>query len=121
MPSAHTWCVRCRRFMRGRGLLPYDEGVLADLLNDIGKGPIRPAVFGTYTDLVESILADNAGLGQATKRPALGSSPVRRGALELLPSPMTIWDQVRPSVTQRLIDDDPSRTFTSNQLPTRLR
>ena len=36
----------------------YDENALLCLLDDVRREPCRPAVFGTYTDLVESISAD---------------------------------------------------------------
>ena len=44
--------------------ITYDEGKLGSLIETVRRGPVKPTVFGTYTDLVESIYADNADQAQ---------------------------------------------------------
>ena len=93
-------------YARARSFVTYDETALQPLLNDIDRGPIRPAVFGTYTDLVESICSDDANSAQQLSDRLLG---IQASCADT--RIVTLADRdLGPDQAQRyvrLIDDDP--------------
>ena len=95
-------------YARAGGFLPHDERVLADLLDHIGKGPIRPAVFGTYTALVESVCAEDASSARRLSDQLLNLQ-VRRDGTRIV---TLTDDDLGPGQADRyagLIDDDPTQ------------
>ena len=97
-------------YARAGVLLPHDERVLADLLDHIGKGSIRPAVFGTYTALVESVYAEDASSAQRLSDQLLNLQARCDGTRIVTLTD----DDLGPDQAERyarLIDDDPEQSI----------
>lgn len=89
-------------------ILVFDEGRLNALLDDLVQGPVRPAVFGTYTDLVESLLAGDFDVAQRVSDQLLAlPAPCAETRIVTLTSEDLGPDQ--PARYARLIDDDPEQ------------
>jgi HEXXH motif-containing protein len=96
-------------YARVERFITYDKSVLQNLLNHIGGGPVQPAVFGTYTDFIESICADDASSSQRLSDQLLGLlAPCDSTRI------VTLTDaDLGPHQAQRyarLIDDDPEQS-----------
>jgi len=97
-------------YARAKPFITHDESDLKDLLNQIGRGPIRPAVFGTYTDLVESICTDDATSSQRVSDQLLSiQASCGDTRIVTLSDDDLGTDQARRYA--RLIDDDPEQSI----------
>ncbi len=89
-------------------LVSYDPQQLKTLLDTLGHGPVRPAVFGTYTDLVEAVLSGDAEAAQKASdqllellAPCPATRIVTLTSADLGPG--------QPERYARLVDDDPEQ------------
>jgi len=92
-----------------------DDGRLQLLLRRMEQGPVRPAVFGIYTDLVESFLATNARQVKILSDELLDLDPEanRVRVVTLLDEHLGQGQSARYA---RLIDDDPERRYAMRPL-----
>lgn len=93
----------------------YNEDRLEDLLRNIRRGPVRPAVFGFYTDLVERLVSDDPAPLEALSRGLLELDPAGDGVriAALTDEDLGIGQAERYT---RLIDDDPDRSYSIQPL-----
>lgn len=95
-------------YERAASVVSYDPRQLEALLVGLGEGPVRPAVFGTYTDLVESIIAGDASAAQRASDQLLALD-ASRPTTQIV----TLTDaDLGPDQTERysrLVNDDPER------------
>ena len=96
----------------------YDKDRLDSLLHEINCGPVRPAVFGLYTDLVESLLSNDRRGFEALSQTLLGLDVARNGThIVSLRDEDIGTGQAERYV--RLIDDDPDRRYAIEPLCSR--
>ncbi len=88
----------------------FDEDRLEDLLRNIRRGPVRPAVFGLYADLVESLISGNSATLEALSHNLFELDPTCNGIriAALTDGDLGIGQSERYA---RLIDDDPDRSY----------
>ena len=93
-------------YERAGSFITYDENTLKSLVEDVRRGPARPAVFGTYTDLVESVYANDVDRAQRLSDQLLA---LKAPCQEI--HTLTLCDEdLGPDQAERyarLIDDDP--------------
>ena len=97
------------------GQVIYEPSRLDRFLDQIEHGPVRPAVFGLYTDLVETVLSDNPVMLETLNRELLGLEPASHGIRIVS---LTDHD-LGPGQAERyarLIDDDPERRYSIRAL-----
>jgi HEXXH motif-containing protein len=88
--------------------IDYDDIRLQGLLRQIESGPVRPAVFGLYTDLVVSKLSNDTVMLDALSQELLDVDPASQSTriLSLTDEDLGTGHAARYA---RLIDDDPER------------
>lgn len=94
---------------------PEDGSRLNGVLGKIERGPVRPGVFGLYTDLVESTLSGNETARDALSRDFLDFEPNGDGTriLSLSDEDLGAGQAERYA---RLVDDDPGRPYSIQPL-----
>ncbi len=100
---------------RLESFVSYDEGRLKALIADVRRGPVRPAIFGTYTDLVESVYADDAERAQGLSDRLLTLD----GPCADLQTVTLRDEDLGPDQAERyarLIDDDPDEPIRMQKI-----
>jgi len=92
-------------------LTASDDKRLDYVLRQIERGPVRPAVFGLYTDLVESVLSNDPVMRDALSQELLDLDPSGQGTriVSLTDEDLGAGQAARYA---RLIDDDPERRYS---------
>ena len=97
-------------YARASAYFDYDRDRLEGLSHEIECGPIRPAVFGVYTDLVESLLSNDRSGVEVLGRTLLDLNVARNGThiVSLRDEDLGAGQSER---YVRLINDDPDRKY----------
>jgi hypothetical protein len=95
---------------RARSFVAADQTAVRNLIRDISRHPARPAAFGAYTELVESISAGDADAAQYASDQLLAlNAPCPNTRIVTLTD-----DDLGPGHTERysrLINDDPEQAI----------
>ena len=92
----------------------------ADLIARIRAGPIAPAVFGAYTDLVEAIFADDTEAALAAAQELCAPDFGRVGELRIVTLNDGDLGSGQAARYRRLVDDDPEIGLDITALPPEL-
>ena len=105
-------------YARASAYTDCDKDRLRSLLHEINCKPVRPAVFGLYTDLVESLLSNDRS-GVEVLSQALLSLDVARNGTHIVSLRDEDLGAGQAERYVRLIDDDPDRKYQIEPLCSR--
>ena len=102
-------------YAKAAGQISYDEKRLQILLDHIGRGPVRPAVVGLYTDLVESLLSNERHALNTVGQSLVEIDPAGDGTRIVCLSDEDLGAGQAERYA-RLVNDDPDRRYAIQPL-----